>query len=393
MKFEPTRAAGLQRLQAFLPSAGKTYRDRRNFDLGPADRDNVSCLSPWLRHRLLSEREVVEAVLARHSLQTADAFIREVFWRTYWKGWLELRATVWERYCDSRDRALETLAGNSALKADVEAAIAGRTGIEGFDDWASELVATGYLHNHARMWFASIWIFTLRLPWEIGADFFLRHLMDGDAASNTLSWRWVAGLQTRGKHYVATPDNIERFTEGRFRPQGLATHAEPLTDAPFPEPMPLAAPERPQTEPSFLLITDEDCFPETLLSPWPDVVGAGVLPPPARSPLPVGDRAEVFRKGALTDAAARNDAPALNDSDIFEQIVASGARQAVTACATVGPARDRLSKLKARLDAEGIALVQIRRSWDEAAWPHATKGFFPFKEKIPELIRLAGISR
>jgi deoxyribodipyrimidine photo-lyase len=64
-----------------------------------------------------------------------------------------------------------------------------------------ELVETGYLHNHARMWFASIWIFTLRLPWELGADFFLRHLLDGDAASNTLSWRWVAGLHTKGKHY------------------------------------------------------------------------------------------------------------------------------------------------------------------------------------------------
>ena len=61
------------------------------------------------------------------------------------------------------------------------------TGIEGFDDWARELVDTGYMHNHARMWFASIWIFTLRLPWALGADFFLRHLLDADAASNTLS--------------------------------------------------------------------------------------------------------------------------------------------------------------------------------------------------------------
>jgi deoxyribodipyrimidine photo-lyase len=77
-----------------------------------------------------------------------------------------------------------------------------------FDDWAQELVATGYLHNHARMWFASIWIFTLRLPWELGADFFLRHLIDGDPASNTLSWRWVGGLHTPGKTYLATADNI-----------------------------------------------------------------------------------------------------------------------------------------------------------------------------------------
>jgi deoxyribodipyrimidine photo-lyase len=66
------------------------------------------------------------------------------------------------------------------------------------------------------MWFASIWIFTLGLPWRIGADFFYRHLLDGDAASNTLSWRWVAGLHTRGKAYAAESWNIEKFTGGRF---------------------------------------------------------------------------------------------------------------------------------------------------------------------------------
>jgi deoxyribodipyrimidine photo-lyase len=70
----------------------------------------------------------------------------------------------------------------------------GRTGIACFDQWTGELLETGYLHNHARVWFSSIWIFTLRLPWKLGADFFIRFLNDGDSASNTLSWRWVAGL-------------------------------------------------------------------------------------------------------------------------------------------------------------------------------------------------------
>ena len=72
------------------------------------------------------------------------------------------------------------------------------------------------------MWFASIWIFTLRLPWALGADFFLRHLIDADAASNTLSWRWGAGLQTVGKTYLARTENIARYTNGRFAPRGLA---------------------------------------------------------------------------------------------------------------------------------------------------------------------------
>tara|TARA_Y100001936_G_scaffold67307_1_gene66269 strand:- start:3319 stop:4020 length:702 start_codon:yes stop_codon:yes gene_type:complete len=80
------------------------------------------------------------------------------------------------------------------------------------------------------MWFASIWIFTLNLPWQLGAEFFMRHLYDGDAASNTLGWRWVAGIQTKGKHYLAKEWNIEKFTEGRFKNIKLNKNALPLKE-------------------------------------------------------------------------------------------------------------------------------------------------------------------
>ena len=83
-----------------------------------------------------------------------------------------------------------------------------KTGIKCFDHWTEELVETGYLHNHARMWYASIWVFTLRKSWASGANLFRDHLIDWCPASNTLGWRWVAGLQTRGKIYVAKADNI-----------------------------------------------------------------------------------------------------------------------------------------------------------------------------------------
>ena len=233
--FPPTRAAGLARLEAFVPHAGRDYAEGRNFDTAPRA---VSLLSPYLRHRLVTEREVVAAVVAAHGLNAAEKFVQEVLWRTYWKGWLMLRPSVWARFEAGRDAAQRS--------AEVLAAEAGETGIDCFDAWARELVATGYLHNHARMWFASIWIFTLRLPWELGADFFLRHLIDGDPASNTLSWRWVAGLQTAGKTYLATAENIARFTGGRFAPQGLATEAVALTEPPLPAPGVLPAlPERP----------------------------------------------------------------------------------------------------------------------------------------------------
>ena len=80
------------------------------------------------------------------------------------------------------------------------------------------------------MWFASIWIFTLNLPWQKGAEFFMKHLYDGDAASNTLSWRWVAGLQTKGKHYVAQSWNISKFTNNKYKNVKLNENALPLTD-------------------------------------------------------------------------------------------------------------------------------------------------------------------
>ncbi|OYX89674.1 MAG: hypothetical protein B7Y78_14350, partial [Caulobacter sp. 35-67-4] len=146
-------------------------------------------------------------------------------------------------------------------------ALAGRTGIEGFDDWVLELRQTGYLHNHARMWFASIWIFTLQLPWTLGADFFLRHLIDADAASNTMSWRWVAGLQTPGKTYLASTDNIARYTNHRFAPKGLATEARVIAEPPIPPACALPDSHRAKpSQPAILLVTHEDMHPESLFA-------------------------------------------------------------------------------------------------------------------------------
>ena len=192
MSFVPTRAAGLARLAAFVPQAGRAYAEGRNNDPGPGADSVVSLLSPYLRHRLLTEAEVVDAVRARHRAEACEKFVQEVLWRTYWKGWLELRPAVWTRFLAERDAARTT--GGSGLSKAVAQAEAGQTGIDGFDHWARELVTTGYLHNHARMWFASIWIFTLRLPWALGADFFLRHLLDADPASNRLAGARSSGV-------------------------------------------------------------------------------------------------------------------------------------------------------------------------------------------------------
>ena len=414
MTLRATRDAGLARLTDFVPRAGRAYAAERNVDRGPNDRSNVSSLSPWVRHRLVTERDIVEAVLQRHSLDAASKFVQEVYWRTYWKGWLELRPSVWARYTTAVEPAFAGL--TAAERASYDAAVTGMTGIDGYDDWARELVETGYLHNHARMWFASIWIFTLRLPWQLGADFFMRHLLDGDPASNTLSWRWVAGLQTVGKTYLATTQNIEFATGGRFSPRGLATRALALEDN-APVPTPAAAP-RPEPLPrgrAALLLHEDDLNPETLSSAM-DATGAQVVAVAAptdgelRSTLSAPSEASVsakagalptsplvasFTADALADGLDRAGAhfsaethtvDGLYASEILQWLRARDVTELVTPYAPVGPVRDRLDRLSIDLAAEGITLTRMLRSWDSHAWPHASRGFFSFRERIPALV-------
>ncbi len=402
--FPATRAEGLRRLAAFVPNAGRAYADTRNADAGTDARTNVSMLSRYLRYRLITEREVVAAVLERHGLHAAEKFVQEVLWRTYWKGWLELRPEIWDRFVADRDATLAEAKGG--LTKAVAQAETGSTGIEGFDDWARELVATGYMHNHARMWFASIWIFTLRLPWTLGADFFLRHLVDADPASNTLSWRWVAGLQTRGKTYLATPDNIARYTQGRYQPSGLATRAEPLSEPPLPKPRapPALPPGRPDV-PALLLMTPEDLHPETLFVAKAGVSGVvavrGVGAKGGGAVWPFGDKARAFVDAATADAAARAGAhfgcpvtsvDTLDAAAILEAARTAQAGEVVTAVAPVGPVARGLDALDPALTAAGFPLVRRRRAWDETLWPHATKGYFAFKEQIPRVLAEEGLS-
>ena len=398
----PTRAEALHRLDDFLPRAGRHYAEMRNFDMGPDNRSNVAVLSPYIRHRLIREDEIVAAVLQRHTWSASEKFLQEVCWRTYWKGWLELRPSVWNSYRSELDKLLHKGTRNSNLMQKYDKAITGESGIACVDLWARELIANGYLHNHVRMWFASLWIFTLQLPWALGADFFYRHLMDGDPASNTLSWRWVAGLQTRGKTYAATAGNIARYTEGRIRPQ--EDFADPCVASEGP-PLPAAGrlpkADRPAAEPAVVLLTEEDLD----VSSW-DLGGArpvavvGIRCTEDRSPLPVGPVLTAFATGALQDGLERASAvwnvPGESSASwdtLVEWVKSQGVRQVITAFAAVGPVRDRLVTLARALDAVGVRLVQIRRPWDDVLWPHATAGFFPFKEKLPRELAALGLVR
>ena len=222
MIFETTRDGALKKLDDFIENEIINYNSKRNFDFGPKERKNVSCLSPYITHRLITEYETVERVLRKQPYQKVEKYIQEIFWRVYWKGWLELRPKVWTDFTED----LKNIKDDQRLQQ----AVNGKTQIACFNDWVNELKEFNYLHNHTRMWFASIWIFTLKLPWQKGAEFFLKYLLDGDAASNTLSWRWVAGLQTKGKNYSAQSWNIEKFTNNKYKNIGLVENPIPLQD-------------------------------------------------------------------------------------------------------------------------------------------------------------------
>ena len=390
MLWEPTRKAALARLTAFVPHAGRDYASGRNVDRGPLDRSNVSALSPYIRRRMITEEEVVRAGLRQHSFAAAENFVQEVAWRTYWKGWLEMRPDMLARFQVELAYAEAGLPDNSALNRRYQKAIEARSGIDCFDVWVDELLTHGWLHNHARMWFASIWIFTLGLPWQLGADFFDRHLLDADPASNTLSWRWVAGLHTRGKHYVARAENIEQNTLGRFNPAGqLNERALPLPeDAPAPPAMLPQLDRQKLDKKVALVLTEEDLHPES----WnldTEVVAIAVLPSAERADDE--SPAAEFSRGALEDAADRAQAyfgvaaETIAADDLSGWIQSRDVRQLVTGYAPAGLVSEQLNNVEKSLKRNALELVRLTRDWDRKLWPLATAGFFKLKTKLPDI--------
>ena len=393
LAFVPTRVAALARMEAFLPVAGRYAADRNFVRPGHL---NVSRLSPWVQKRLLLEEEVVAAARARWSFEAVEKFVQEVYWRTYWKGWLEHRPEAWSRWVEALPRLRDGLKGERL--AIWEAACAGRTGIDGFDDWAKELVATGYLHNHARMWFASIWVFTLKLPWELGAAFFYEHLLDGDVASNTLSWRWVAGLQTPGKTYVARADNIAHYTDGRHAPQ-----ASQLAGAAFAMTEPALAKVAPWSEDPLCTKSTEGMaglwlHPEDLAVERGELSAAKFVAINASWPKGIAAKAgwsevvSTWTQAALRDGASRAsthysaDVSAEPTNDLATTIVGwakkHNLKRVVAYRPFVGPWLAEAQAIDSALVQAGIAITWRRRLWDARLFPYATRGYFPFWEQI-----------
>jgi deoxyribodipyrimidine photo-lyase len=382
-----TREAALAAFEDFLPLVPH-YSTRRGFV--SAGNRNVSRLSPYLRRRVITEQEVAQRVLREYSFQAAEKFLQEVVWRTYWKGWLERYPQVWTSCVDSEARLREELDGQPWAEI-YERACRGETQLSFFNDWIYELTENGYLHNHARMWFASVWIFTLQLPWQLGAMFMYRHLLDGDPASNTLSWRWVAGLQTRGKSYVARADNIATYSEGRWQPKPgelaesvcvvhdgveVGEHTEHRVEyASLP------------VEPYGVVITDEDLSFALESDILHRVQGVALL-----SYRPEHNEAALvteFVRDLERDAQQRFVAEgmtALGEPEVVSWAVAQGCKRFVVVMPPVGPNRTRALELMRLLSAQGLQCSMYQRQWDAELHGLADKGFFPFWERVKKRI-------
>ena len=372
MQVEISRDGALKKLDNFINAALPNYNFKRNFDLGPDDKSNVSCLSPYISHRLITEYEVAKIVLAKFPYQKVEKYIQEIFWRVYWKGWLELRPQVWSDFTEDL----------KALKEDdnYKKAINGETQIKCFNDWVNELKENNYLHNHTRMWFASIWIFTLNLPWQKGAEFFMKHLFDGDAASNTLSWRWVAGLQTKGKHYVAQAWNISKFTNNKYQNVKLNENALPLTDKREYKLSPINLDYDDNANENLLVFENELNLENHKLKNYKNIYLI-LLTNKVRK-IKLEKKVLDFKTQIINDQKKRLDQIKV----INETGLQSSAKETISFDVihpSIGENYSYLNSLRKKLN---LKLSFILNEEDKFSWQFSNKGYFNFKNNIPNIL-------
>ena len=374
------REQGIAKLKEFSENHLSNYAKSRNFDYGPSKRDNVSNLSKYITHRIIDEQEVIQTAHSKFAYIKIEKFIQEVFWRTYWKGWLEMRPRVWTSY-------IEDLKQLEKQKDSVEyqQAISGKTSIECFNDWANELIKYNYLHNHARMWFASIWIFTLKLPWQLGADFFLKHLLDGDAASNTLSWRWVAGLQTKGKNYLATKFNINTFSAKKYEVLKLNDQASPLFETTSFEIQPLHFDIEFLCPVKYMVHILDSKFLKKFQKKYNHFALLdfnSILESKNYSKQVLDFKSSINEEliGQLKSNFNSN-LVIKNEEDLLKIVKDKNIKNIITPYINCGYENDFMNEIKKK-----IKITYLARDYDQFCYPFATKGFFGFKEQIPKIL-------
>ena len=375
MIFEASRAKALDQLNNFVDNHLAEYSKLRNFDFGPEKKSNISCLSPYITHGVINEKEVIQKALSKFSFSKNEKFIQEVLWRTYWKGWLELRPNVWTDYLVELKQIRNEFKNNQ----DYLSAIEGKTNIDCFNRWVTELKENNYLHNHTRMWFASIWIFTLELPWQLGAEFFMKHLFDGDAASNTLGWRWVAGIQTQGKHYLASEWNIKKFTNNRFQNIQLNENAHPKVSEKSYQIIKQDFNNSENIKEKNLLIFDNNLSFEVTDFKKNNFKKIYLVSNKNEDrSIKLSEKLMKFKSLLIEDQAQR-----LKNQSIDCQIIDISEVTNIENCCglypTIGENLDYLNSNNLKVDF-------LYRSLDQLAWQYCNKGFFNFKNYIPKIV-------
>ena len=373
MKFYTSREKALESLDIFINNDIVNYSSKRNYDFSPIERKNVSCLSPYISHRLINEYKISKKVLSKHPYQKVERYIQEIYWRIYWKGWLELRPKVWVDFIEDLNTIEET--ENYYL------AINGQTKIECFNDWVKEIKEYNYLHNHARMWFASIWIFTLGLPWQKGAEFFMKYLLDGDAASNTLSWRWVGGLQTKGKHYLAQSWNIRKFLNKKYQNIELRENVLPLIDNREYKISPIEI-QKNNNKNEYLIVFENDLSIESLKIKNYKKIYFVLLDNKSRL-LKLDLKVLNYKKNIIKDQINKinNSFVLINENEIEELL--ENLKNFDIVYPSIG---ENMSFLKKMIKEKKLNLNFITRGEDIFCWNFSNKGYFNFKSNIPKIL-------
>jgi len=373
MKFHTSRNKALESLDTFINNDIVNYSSKRNYDFGPKERKNVSCLSPYISHRLIDEYEISKKILSKYPYQKVEKYIQEIYWRVYWKGWLELRPKVWDDFTED----LNTIKESETYYL----AINGQTKIECFNDWVKEIKEYNYLHNHARMWFASIWIFTLGLPWQKGAEFFMKHLLDGDAASNTLSWRWVGGLQTKGKHYLAQSWNIGKFLNKKYQNIELRENALPLIDNREYKISPIEI-QKNNRKNEYLIVFENDLSIKSLKIKDYKKIYFVLLENKSRL-LELDSKVLNYKKNIIKDQIKKiDDSFALINEDEIEELLES-LKNFDIVYPSIG---ENMSFIKKKVKEKKLNLNFITRDEDIFCWNFSNKGYFNFKSNIPKIL-------
>ena len=376
MIFRASRAKAIDQLNNFIEQNLSDYSKLRNFDFGPDNRSNISCLSPYITHGLINELEVIDKSLKKFSFAKNEKFIQEVLWRIYWKGWLELRPNVWSDYLIE----LGKVKGEFKNNQNYLDAIQGKTNVDCFNQWVIELKESNYLHNHTRMWFASIWIFTLELPWQLGAEFFMQHLYDGDTASNTLGWRWVAGVQTQGKHYLASEWNINKFTNNRFKNIKLNENAKPISNDKIYSVTSKSFENSEISEDKTLLIFENNMtfeFSDFKKHKFKKIL---LVSNDTNRTIKLSEKVLKFKANLLEDQKIRLEEKSINCETININDLKNITEETYALYPSVGENLDFIQNNQLK------NIKFLYRKLDQFSWQYCNKGFFNFKNYIPKII-------